>query len=291
MTLSYLCTEHENDRRLFSVLHYQMRLSTGLIKRIKYETDFIVNGVPQHTDYLLHTGDRIVLTLPEESADFPPEPGELNILYEDEALIALHKPAGIIIHPSATRNTGTLANRVIAHTGGTAHPLNRLDRDTTGVILFAKNGYIKSILTDDMLHGRVHKTYCACVYGSLPAESGVIELPIDRIGPDSLYRRISPDGQPARTGYQLIRQADRWSLYDFTPYTGRTHQIRLHCFALGAPILGDPFYSDGEAREFSLSLGLTTQLLCCRKLAFRHPLSGDDMVIECRPEFYSFPWF
>ena len=148
MTLHYTAGPEDAGKTLFSVLRYRLRISAGQIKRLKYQTCMLVNSTPVHTDYRVSPGDVIELPLPEEHASFPPEPGELKILYEDEALIALHKPAGIIMHPSATRNTGTLANQLLAYLGGgTIHPVNRLDRDTTGVTVFAKNGYVKSVLT------------------------------------------------------------------------------------------------------------------------------------------------
>ena len=162
MTLHYTATAEDSGKKLFSILRYRLHLSTGLIKRLKHQTLMCVNGTPVYTNHIIAPGDKITLPLPEEHADFPPEPGPLNILYEDEAIIALHKPAGIIIHPSATRNTGTLANRLLAYLGGgTVHPVNRLDRDTTGVTIFAKNGYVKSILTESMEKARIHKTYIA----------------------------------------------------------------------------------------------------------------------------------
>ena len=292
MTLTYTVAEGDAGKKLFSILRYRMQLSAGYIKRVKYQTKFFVNGIPVYTDYRVSSGDQISLTLPAETADFPPEPGPLDILFEDEAIIAIHKPAGIIIHPSATRNTGTLANRLLAYLGGgTIHPLNRLDRDTTGVAIFAKNGYVKSILTESLHHARIQKTYLAPTFGTLPAEHGVIDLPIDRLSADSLWRTIREDGQPSRTEYHLISAHGPWNLYAFHPLTGRTHQIRLHCMASGAPILGDPVYATPESSFFSDSLGLDTQQLCCTEMTFPHPLTGAAISITTTPEFFSAPWF
>jgi hypothetical protein len=108
MTLTYTAAAQDQGKTLFSVLHYRLHISTGQIKRLKYQTQMLVNGVPVHTDFRVTPGDLISLPLPEEHASFPPEPGNLRVLYEDEAIIALHKPAGIIMHPSATRNTEVL---------------------------------------------------------------------------------------------------------------------------------------------------------------------------------------
>lgn len=292
MILRHIVTEEEAGKKLFSLLHYRMKLSTALIKRLKYQTTMYVNDQPVYTDYIVKPGDRISLPLPEEHADFPPEPGPLRILYEDDAMIALHKDPGIIIHPSATRNTGTLANRLLAYLGsGAIHPVNRLDRDTTGVCIFAKNGYIKSILTESMQKAKIHKTYVAPVYGNLPEEQGVVDLPIDRLSADSLWRTIREDGQPARTAYELLEHRGLWNLYAFHPLTGRTHQIRLHAMASGAPLLGDPVYQSQESAAFSDSLGLYIQQLCCTEMTFPHPLTDEIISITTTPDFYQADWF
>ena len=292
MTLHYTALEQDRGKTLFSVLHYRLRISTGQIKRLKYQTRMLVNGQPVHTNYIVSPGDRIDLPLPEEHASFPPESGALNVLYEDEAIIAIHKPAGIIMHPSATRNTGTLANQLLFYLGGgTVHPVNRLDRDTTGVTIFAKNGYVKSILTETLRTAGIHKTYLAPVYGALPEAAGVIDLPIDRVNPSSLWRTIREDGQPARTAYELLARHGAWSLYAFHPLTGRTHQIRLHCCASGAPILGDPVYRTPESAACSQALGLSVQQLCCVEMTFPHPMTGRLFTVTARPDFYDAPWF
>lgn len=292
MTLHYTAAPEDSGRKLFSILRYRLHLSAGLIKRLKHQTQFYVNGSPVFTDYRIASGDEISLPLPEEHADFPPEPGPLKILYEDDAIIALHKPAGIIIHPSATRNTGTLANRLLAYFGsGTVHPVNRLDRDTTGVTIFAKNGYVKSILTESMEKAQIHKTYIAPTFGALPEQNGVIDLPIDRVSADSLWRTIREDGQPARTAYELLLETPHWNLYAFHPLTGRTHQIRVHATASGAPLLGDPVYHTEESLLYSDTLGLFTQCLTCVEMTFPHPLTGKEMTIVTRPEWYADSWF
>lgn len=292
MTLHYTAAAEDQGKKLFSILRYRLHVSAGQIKRLKYQTVMLVNGTPVHTDYVISPGDVIALPLPEEHADFPPEPGPLTVLYEDDAMIAIHKPAGIIIHPSATRNTGTLANRLLFYLGGgTVHPVNRLDRDTTGVAVFAKNGYIKSILTETLRVGKIQKTYLAPVFGRLPEDSGVIDLPIDRLSPTSLWRTIREDGQPSRTAYELLEDHGPWALYAFHPLTGRTHQIRLHCCASGAPILGDPVYCSDASKAFSDKLGLTVQQLCCTKMSFPHPMTGQTLQVTATPDFFGASWF
>ena len=292
MILRYTALPEDAGKKLFSVLHYRLKISTGQIKRLKYQTSMYVNGIPVHTNFILSSGDEITLPLPKEQADFPAEPMDLSVLYEDEAIIALHKPAGIIMHPSATRNTGTLANGLLHHLGGgTVHAINRLDRDTTGVTVFAKNGYIKSILTETLRTARIKKTYVAPVFGRLPESEGVIDLPIDRLTATSLWRTIREDGQPSRTAYALLEEHGSWALYRFHPLTGRTHQIRLHCQAGGAPILGDPVYCTAASMKYSDTLGLSVQQLCCTEMTFPHPMKEEICSITARPEFFDAPWF
>ncbi len=292
MTLHYTAGLQDHGKKLFFILHSRLRISTGQIKRLKYQTKMLVNGNAVHTDFVISPGDQITLPLPEETANFPPEPGPIHVLYEDEALIGIHKPAGIIMHPSATRNTGTLANRLLYYLGGGAiHPVNRLDRDTTGVTIFAKNSYVKSILSETLRTANIQKTYLAPVFGRLPQRSGVIDLPIDRLHTDSLWRTIREDGQPSRTAYEYIAGHGAWALYAFHPLTGRTHQIRLHCYASGAPILGDPIYQTKASRSYSEILGLSVQQLCCIEMTFPHPMTGQQISILTRPEFYDAAWF
>ena len=292
MTLHYTAVPEDRGKKLFSILRSRLHVSAGQIKRLKYQTVMLVNGQPVHTDFMISPGDEIALPLPPEHASFPPEPGPLTVLYEDEALIAIHKPTGIIMHPSATRNTGTLANRLLSYLGeGTVHPVNRLDRDTTGVTVFAKNGYIKSILTETLRVGHIQKTYLAPVFGQLPEPSGVIDLPIDRLTSTSLWRTVRDCGQPSRTAYHLLESHGLWNLYAFHPLTGRTHQIRLHCCASGAPILGDPVYCSDASRHFSNTLDLTVQQLCCTEMTFPHPMTGMPLSVTTRPEFMDTAWF
>ena len=142
-----------------------------------------------------------------------------------------------------------------------------------------------------MVKARIHKTYIAPTYGWLPETQGVIDLPIDRVSADSLWRTIREDGQPARTSYELLSAHGPWNLYAFHPLTGRTHQIRLHAMASGAPLLGDPVYSTEESRLFSDSLDLTTQQLCCTEMTFPHPMTGATISITTEPDFFEAPWF
>lgn len=275
------------EARLSAILRGDMRLSAGLMNRLKWQNALLVNGVPRHTDYPVKPGDTVTAVLDEPTPEYPPEEGELTVLYEDDHILAVDKPAGMLIHPSRATVTGTLANRVIGYYGKTGqrsafHPVTRLDRDTFGVVLLAKNSYVHEKFRELHNAGKLRKTYHALVWGNAMAEQGIIDAPIARKPLPSLLREIRPDGKPSRTEYRVLwRERDR-AMLALTPVTGRTHQLRLHCAYAGFPILGDPQYGDPRSRALSEKIGLTTQLLCAKSISFCHPVTGEEITVTSR---------
>ena len=266
--------------RLSSLLREEMAMSAGLINRLKWHEKILVNGIPQHTDYAVQEGDTITILLDAPQAEYPAEQGELTVLYEDEYILAVDKPAGMLIHPSRSKNTGTLANYVLGYyekTGQTCafHPLTRLDRDTFGVVLLAKNSHISALLQA----GNLQKTYHAVTFGGPEDDAGIIDAPIARKALPSLLREIREDGKPSVTGYEVLERNGKLCKLKLRPITGRTHQLRLHCAHRGYPILGDPQYGSAESVAFSDSLGIKTQLLCAKMLEFTHPVTSAPMTI------------
>ena len=269
------------DGRLSDILKNEMRVSTGLMNRLKTTERILVNGTPQRTNFAVRGGDTVTLLLDEAEPEYPGEDGPLTILYEDDHILAVDKPAGVLIHPSRSRDTGTLANWVIGHYGRTGqrsafHPLTRLDRDTFGVVLIAKNSHIHALLQQTALQ----KTYHALCFGSFPMDEGIIDAPIDRRPLPSLLRYISDAGKPSQTRCRVLERFDSHTLVELEPLTGRTHQLRLHCAHVGCPILGDPQYGTGESQEFSQKFGYTYQRLCAKRIALLHPLTGELLTIE-----------
>lgn len=268
---------------LSSFLKKELSLSAGLVNKLKWKERLLVNGVPRHTNFPVVPGDVITVLLDEPEPEYPAEDGPLTILYEDGFLLAVDKPAGMLIHPSRAKNTGTLANYVAGYyrrTGQNSafHPLTRLDRDTFGIVLLAKNAHIHALLQAS----RVQKTYHALTFGGPAAAEGMIDAPIARKDPPSLLREIRPDGKPSLTEFQVLaHQGAVWKLA-LRPVTGRTHQLRLHCAHMGFPILGDPQYGSEESRAFSVSRGLSYQQLCAVNLAFSHPITGEPMELTSR---------
>ena len=277
MDLQYVATR---AGRLSTILREDMRMSTGLMNRLKWNDKLLVNGTPQHTDYAVQPGDVITALLQEQIQDYPAEQGDLTILYEDDHILAVDKPAGMLIHPSRARNTGTLANFVAGYYEKTGqksafHPVTRLDRDTFGVVLLAKNSHIHAGLQA----ADVEKIYHAWVYGGPEADEGIIDAPIDRRPLPSLLRFVGPEGKPSQTYFRVLRRDEETAVLALEPITGRTHQLRVHCAHRGFPILGDPQYGSEESKAYSDGLGLRYQRLCAKSVSFTHPITGEKLTI------------
>ena len=269
--------------RLSSFLRGELKMSTGLMNRLKWGDTIRVNGRAQHTDYPVKPGDVITVALEEETPEYPAEEGPLTILFEDDWLLAVDKPAGLLIHPSRAKNSGTLANFVAGYYQKTGqkcafHPLTRLDRDTFGIVLLAKSAHIHALLQQE----KPRKTYHALVFGAPRLESGTVTASIARCPLPSLLRKIDPEGKPCTTQYRVLERLGDISRLELCPITGRTHQLRLHCAYLGCPILGDPQYGSPESMAFSARRGIPHQLLCSKSLEFNHPITGKAMALESR---------
>ena len=230
-------------------------------------------------------GDGITVCLDEPTPEYPAQEGELEILYEDEWLIALDKPPGMLMHPSSCRNEGTLANYLLGYYQKTGqacavHPVSRLDRDTFGVVLLAKNAHIHAKMMEIAQSEGLNKVYHALVYGGPAEGSGIIDAPIARREGSSLLRCIRPEGKEAKSASRVLEKRGKVARLELKPLTGRTHQLRLHCSHMGFPILGDPQYGSEESQAFSLQFGLPHQQLCAFSLSFRHPIEEKQVEIS-----------
>ncbi len=269
------------EGRLSSFLKEELKMSTGLMNKLKWGDGIRVNGKPQWTNYPVSPGDVITVRLAEGEPEYPAQDGPLDILYEDDHLLAVDKPAGMLIHPSRAKNDGTLANFVLGYYRGTGqkcafHPMTRLDRDTFGIVLLAKNAHVHALLqTADVV-----KTYHALVYGTPERQEGRIDAPIARYPLPSLLRYVGPEGKVSVTEYRVLEQDRKLCKLELHPVTGRTHQLRVHCAHMGWPILGDPQYGTEESRAFSAELGLNHQMLCAKRLELTHPITGGPLNLE-----------
>ena len=266
--------------RLSSFLLGELKMSTGLMNKLKWGDSLRVNGEIARTNYPVKEGDVITVRLDEEEPEYPAEDGNLTVLYEDEHILVVDKPVGMLIHPSRARNSGTLANFVAGYYAKTRqksafHPVTRLDRDTFGIVLLAKNAYVHTLCQEMELK----KTYHALTFGGPVEDSGIIDAPIARRPLPSLLRYVSPEGKPSLTEFRVLERGETVCKLALRPVTGRTHQLRVHCAHRGFPILGDPQYGSEASKAFSEGLGLENQLLCAKTLEFSHPVTGETMTL------------
>lgn len=282
MELSLSVSPSQAGRPLKSVMRNELCVSAAALRRLKAAGALYVNGAPVYANYVLSEGDLVTvpLDLAEEPPSFPAQDGELDILYEDEFFLAVNKPAGLLTHPSRSRYTDTLANYVLGYLGPGCgcHSVNRLDRDTSGAVLFAKSFYAKSLAAVSLSEAK--KEYLAVVCGVPEEPEGRIDLPIKRLREGDMLRGVSPDGQSAVTNYRVLASEKDFSLLKLSLETGRTHQIRVHCLAIGCPLLGDKLYSTQRSLAVSEALELTAQQLHACRLQFTQPCSKRRLDIE-----------
>jgi 23S rRNA pseudouridine1911/1915/1917 synthase len=247
--------------------------------------DVLVNGLPAKPSLQLVAGDVLEFSITErEAITAAPERIALDILYEDDDLIVINKPAGMITHPAHGATSGTLVNAVLAHTGAlpgdAVRPglVHRLDRDTSGLLVVAKSEQSLRRLGAAMKHRRIEREYLGLVCGVPQHARGTIDGPIGRDPRNRLKYAIVNDGKPAVTHYAVRQTFSKHAELTFRLETGRTHQIRVHLAAAGHPVLNDPIYGKRDPR-----IDLPGQALHAWRLSFRHPASGVPLDFEASP--------
>ncbi len=259
-------------------------ISRSYAQKLIGEGQVTVEGHHAKASQRLNAGDRVVAILPTPSPiSLIPEAIALNVIYEDDDLAVVDKPAGLVVHPTVSQRTGTLVNALLARfpdlggIKGSLRPgiVHRLDKDTSGLIVVAKNDAAQASLSLQMKQRTVAKGYVALVSGHLSPERGAIEAPIGRHPKDRKRMAVVSGGKEARTQYRVIEYLDSYTLLEAMPETGRTHQIRVHFSAIGHPIFGDPVY--GKKSPL-----LHRQFLHACRLGFRLPSSGE--FVEFRSE-------
>ena len=234
-------------------------LSRSYVQRLISDGRVTRGGVALRARDLVTAPDRIAVDVPEAaSADLEPDAGiELRVVHEDDDLLIVDKPAGLVVHPAAGHASGTLVNALLARGGefggiaGVRRPgiVHRLDRDTSGLLMVARHDAAQASLMAQLKARRVKKTYQALVQGSVAAAVGRIEAPIGRDPKHRTRMAVVPDGRPSVTGYRVRERFARWTLLELDLVTGRTHQIRVHLDAIGHPVAGDPVYGTGTSRR------------------------------------------
>ena len=259
-------------------------LSRSYVQRLITEGRLTSGGAAIKANAVLRAGDELELDVPEvRPLELEAEAIPLTVVYEDADLLIIDKPAGLVVHPAPGHASGTLVNALLARDGsfggiaGVARPgiVHRLDRDTSGLIMVAKNDVAQAHLMAQLKARRVKKTYLALVAGSVGAAVGRIEAPIGRDPRHRTRMAVVPDGRPSVTGYRVRERFEGWTLLELDLVTGRTHQIRVHLVAIGHPVAGDPVYATGLARRGPE--GLDRLFLHAWRLELMAP-SGDRLI-------------
>lgn len=289
--LTFTVQDADDARRLEAVLRSRYHMARGLIRRLKSPGCVRVDGRPLKMRESVRTGQRVELRLPSSAvSDVRSEPIPICVVYEDADVLVIDKPPGILVHPAGVDRGGTLVNAVAHHVSkqgctNTSGPVTRLDRDTSGLVLFAKHPHAHHRFGSLIEAGHVHREYLAFAHGDVTPSEGLIDAPIRRAD-GSLTRRVSaPDGQEARTRYRVVARyrmatprstlAERVTRLELSLETGRTHQIRVHLAHIGHPVVGDAMY--GPERIPGV---ISRQALHAFRLTFTHPVNNKEVVVS-----------
>lgn len=277
-TIQYHISPDESGLRIEQYLRRRGYSYQNLTHLKKMPESILVNGIWSYMRTTLDAGDLLAVHIQEnaDSPNIPPVFLPLDIIYEDEDLIVVNKPAGMPVHPSLNNYRNSLANALMYYYKQKNMPFifrctNRLDRDTSGLTVIAKHMVSSSILSNMAVHHEIEREYLAIVRGLISPASGTITAPIGRTGSSLIERRIDFDhGEHAVTHYRVIKEDNGYSLVSLILETGRTHQIRIHMKYLGHPLIGDYLYNPDMEK-------INRQALHSHRLAFTHPITGKKM--------------
>ena len=292
-----LVVDHENEGvRLDAFLASQIEgWSRARLQHLIADEEVLVNGKPAKSSYKLNANDEIEVELvASPTTSFAPENIPLDIVFEDDALIVVNKPAGLVVHPAAGIQTGTLANALAYHfeklstNAGAVRPgiVHRIDKDTSGLLAVAKTEIAHEHLADQFRERKVFKSYLALVHGVVERDAGRIEEPLARDPRNRTRMAIVRGGRGALSLYKARRRFDRFTLLDVEIKTGRTHQIRVHLASLKHPVVGDEVYGGGRdntVRDSKVRVEirkLGRHFLHAAELGLRHPISGEQLRFQ-----------
>lgn len=285
MILKYIVKKEDANKTINQILKNQYEFSNRLFSKLVNGRYIFLNG--KNIDTRLSPKEKDILTIDlnykEENSNIIAIKMNLDIVYEDEGLLILNKPAGVAVHPSIEHYDNSLASGVKYYfeSKGIAkkiRPVNRLDLNTSGLIVFAKNEYIQESLIRQMKNNIFKKEYLAIVDGYLENKKGIIDEPIARKENSIIERCVSKNGKSAITEYEVIKEKDNYSLIKCKLLTGRTHQIRVHFAYIGHPLIGDTLYG----KKSNL---IDRQALHSCKISFCNPITGKNMSFENIPDF------
>jgi 23S rRNA pseudouridine1911/1915/1917 synthase len=291
-TIDLTVTEPATDLRIDAWLALQLPdFSRSRLQKLLLQGQVQLNDQPcENKKQKLQVGDRLIVQIPPATdLDLIPEPIKLDILYEDDQLLIVNKPVGMVVHPAPGHSSGTLVHALLAHCplssiGGVHRPgiVHRLDRDTTGAIMVAKTDFVHQHLQAQLQAKTARREYLGVVYGSPKIEGGTIDLPIGRHPVERQKQAvldIEDGGREAVTHWQVLERLGNYSLLQFRLETGRTHQIRVHTTHLGHAIVGDALYGSGRA----VKVNMPGHALHAWQLQLVHPVTGELVVVQATP--------
>lgn len=302
---NYTVTESDKELSVKELLRRNFHFSSRLMTKLKQQDLVTLNGEPVRGWMMPSPGDKLTVTLPEETCDYPPEDIPIEVVFEDKDLLVINKQAGHVVHPTKGKPNNTIANGVMKKMldDGDSYKIrfaNRLDMNTSGLLIVAKNGYTQEHLIRQMKADKIQKRYIAVLDGIIEEEFGTVNKPIGRPDPDEVERWLLPvenGGYESVTHYKVLeRFASGYTLAELRLETGRTHQIRVHMASVGHPVTGDHLYNNGDpflyrklngdfrriedSSEESTSEFIDRQALHAYYLSFIHPVTGEQIELE-----------
>ena len=280
MDMEYIVENATGKYTLGKFLSNKAKLSRRLIITLKKTNGLFVNEKTQFTNYILKNGDKIKIVMPsEELSDVTPQKMELDIIYEDEHLLIINKASGVAMHPTLNYQDLTLANGVAYYCKDNPFPFrpaNRLDKDTSGLVLIAKDKFTAGHLSKQLKENKIEKVYEALVCGTPNPLEAEISAPVGRCEDSIIKRCVTESGVPSQTKYKVLEKGDK-CLVEVFPITGRTHQIRVHMAHIGHPLYADFLYGEEIKGEHFY--------LHCKELKFVHPATSKEITISCKRPF------
>ena len=282
----------ENMRLDAYISSKKTNLSRTNIQRLIEEGNILVNSQKKKISYKVQIGDNIEINIPEaKETSIKAENIPVEVVYEDNDIIVVNKPKGMVVHPANGNPDGTLVNAIMAMCkgslsgiGGEIRPgiVHRLDKDTSGLLIVAKNDLAHIHMSNQIKDRQVKKIYIALVKGNINENEATINMPIGRSTKDRKKMAVRKDGKEAITHFKVLKRYKSYTLLEVKIDTGRTHQIRVHMAEIGHPVVGDMVYSKGK-NEF----GVEGQMLHSKSLDFKHPITGKEMHLEAKlPEYF-----
>ncbi len=267
-------------------------ISRTMIQKLIEEGNILVNGKSKKISYKVQIGDEIELNIPEaKEIELKAENIPVEVVYEDNDIIVVNKPKGMVVHPANGNPDGTLVNAIMAMCkdslsgiGGEIRPgiVHRLDKDTSGLLIVAKNDKAHINMSEQIKNREVKKIYIALVRGVVSENEATVNMPIGRSTKDRKKMAVRKDGKEAVTHFKVLKRYKKYTLLEVKIDTGRTHQIRVHMAEIGHPVVGDIVYSNGK-NEF----GVEGQMLHAKSLDFKHPITGKPMHLDAElPEYF-----